>query len=388
MASFFKHMTIPEIGLCLNLYLRPRIHESRHIHRSYRRFSSPSAKTFLPLSKAQAGLTLGWNQEKSIKLQVPLFERKPIFSTNLHDLIEWRKWAQELANSVGSRFLETDGGPESKDLLREIEWLLEDTVDGYSTHSAMHELPADLALRTSIEDLYVLWRERVEKRRPFQYIVGCAHWRDLVLAVQEGVLIPRPETEQLIDIAQNVMLRDGTLAKGVWADLGTGSGALAIGLSLLLEAQGRVVAVDLSHVAVSVARYNVERYGLQALVDVRQGSWFSPIQDVNGQLAGLLSNPPYIPSDQISGLQSEVGKHEPRLALDGGIEGFSDLVLLCKGAISALRPGGFVGFETNGGRQAEVIADNLCSTSENSFRDVQIIADYAGIPRFVTALRC
>ena len=84
-----------------------------------------------------------------------------------------------------------------------------------------------------------------------------------MLAVQEGVLIPRPETEQLIDIAQNVMLRDETLAKGVWADLGTGSGALAIGLSQLLEAQGRVVAVDLSHVAVSVARHNAERYGVQ-----------------------------------------------------------------------------------------------------------------------------
>ncbi|KAH9288523.1 hypothetical protein KI387_032640, partial [Taxus chinensis] len=82
-----------------------------------------------------------------------------------------------------------------------------------------------------------------------------------------------------------------------------------------------------------------------ARVDVRQGSWFLPIQDIDGKLAGLLSNPPYIPADQISGLQAEVGQHEPRLALDGGIEGVDDLLLLCKGAISALCPGGFVGFE-------------------------------------------
>lgn len=129
-------------------------------------------------------------------------------------------------------------------------------------------------------------------------------------------------------------------------------------------------------------------WNFQARVEVRQGSWFLPLQDVNGKLAGVLSNPPYIPEDQIPGLQAEVGKHEPRLALNGGQEGIEDLLHLCRGCISALRSGGFLGFETNGERQADALADLLSCKSDSSFRDVQIIADYAGIPRFVTAFRC
>ncbi|KAH9327061.1 hypothetical protein KI387_007239, partial [Taxus chinensis] len=144
------------------------------------------------------------------------------------------------------------GGLESKDLLREIEWLLEDAMVGYNPNLVM---PPNLAMMASIEYLYVLWRERIEKRRPFQYIVGCAHWRDLVLSM--------PETEQLIEIVQNVILRDGLLAEGLWDDLGIGSGTLAIGLGQLLGLGGRFVAVDLIHVVISVARYNVQRYNLQ-----------------------------------------------------------------------------------------------------------------------------
>jgi release factor glutamine methyltransferase len=156
----------------------------------------------------------------------------------------------------------------SEDLLREIEWLLEDAVDEYSPNLATFEAPITLNMRTSVEDLYSLWSDRVEKRRPFQYIVGCSHWRDVVLSVQEGVLIPRPVTEELIEIAQKAIATDGSLARGVWADLGTGSGALAIGLAQLLDPEGHVVAVDLSHVALSIARYNVQRYELQVCVGV------------------------------------------------------------------------------------------------------------------------
>lgn len=78
---------------------------------------------------------------------------------------------------------------------------------------------------------------------------------------------------------------------------------------------------------------------------VRQGSWFEPLKEAEGELVGLVSNPPYIPSEHISGLQAEVAKHEPRLALDGGKDGMGDLLHLCTGAAFMLRPGGYFAFE-------------------------------------------
>ncbi|OMO67483.1 putative n6-DNA-methyltransferase [Corchorus olitorius] len=85
----------------------------------------------------------------------------------------------------------------------------------------------------------------------------------------------------------------------------------------------------------------------QDLIEVRKGSWFEPLKDVEGKLAGFLSNPPYIPGGDISGLQSEVGQHEPKLALDGGIAGTNDLLHLIDGAASMLGPGGFFAFEVS-----------------------------------------
>lgn len=78
---------------------------------------------------------------------------------------------------------------------------------------------------------------------------------------------------------------------------------------------------------------------------MREGSWFEPLKDLQGQLVGLVSNPPYIPSDDIPGLQAEVGRHEPKLALDGGIDGTDSLLHLCHGASRMLKPGGFFVFE-------------------------------------------
>lgn len=123
-----------------------------------------------------------------------------------------------------------------------------------------------MQLRTELNDLYDLWKQRIEKRRPFQYIVGCEHWRDLVLSVEEGVLIPRPETELIVDLVDNVIKEsDCDLKNGLWVDLGTGSGAIAIGIGRILGQFGRVVATDLSPVAVRVASFNVQRYNLQVI---------------------------------------------------------------------------------------------------------------------------
>ncbi|KAF8024454.1 hypothetical protein BT93_F1587 [Corymbia citriodora subsp. variegata] len=280
----------------------------------------------------------------------PLFLRPPKYTTTVADLLEWHSWAKSLAASVGSSFEDSDNGPDSRLLCRELNWLMEDVLDGFDP-SLMHKAVARddpdviVSSRADVQELYRLWKQRIEERRPFQYIVGCEHWRDLILCVREGVLIPRPETEIIVDLVGDVISKDQGLREGLWADLGTGSGAIAIGIAKILGDYGSVIATDLSPVAIQVASFNVERYSLQEKIEVREGSWLDPLKGVEGKVAGLVSNPPYIPSDDIGGLQAEVGRHEPRLALDGGAEGMDDLLHLCNGAASMLKPGSFFAFE-------------------------------------------
>ncbi|KAK9274929.1 hypothetical protein L1049_022184 [Liquidambar formosana] len=322
----------------------------------------------------------------SSKPQIPLFLRPPTYSASFSELRKWQDWAQSLANSVGSTFVDSDNGPEASLLCRELKWLIEDAVEDHSLFPPMGTQNNDrpIRLRTSLEELYLLWKQRIEERKPFQYIVGCEHWRDLVLCVQEGVLIPRPETEMVVDLVAGAVSENEGLREGLWADLGTGSGAIAIGIGRILGSCGRVIATDLSPVAVMAASFNVQRYGLQGKIEVRQGSWFEPLKDVEGKLAGLVSNPPYIPSNHISGLQAEVGRHEPRLALDGGVNGMDYLLHLCNKVSSMLKPGGYFAFETNGEKQCKDLVEYLENDYEGSFCNVNIVSDFAGIQRFVT----
>lgn len=208
----------------------------------------------------------------SSKPQIPLFLRPLNYTTTLSDLRKWHHWAKTLNSSVGSSLLEADNGPDSALLHRELKWLIEDAVE---EQTLISELGIDdvkqnreqglrnVRLKVGIEELYRLWKQRIHERRPFQYIVGCEHWRDLVLSVEEGVLIPRPETELLVDLVAEVLSDKEALREGVWVDLGTGSGAIAVAIGRILEGGARVIATDVSPTALAVAGYNVRRYGLQ-----------------------------------------------------------------------------------------------------------------------------
>ncbi|XP_021321866.1 uncharacterized protein LOC8070157 isoform X2 [Sorghum bicolor] len=231
--------------------------------------------------------------------------------------------------------------PSAPHLHRHLRWLLADATDPSSSAAAASDGDGPALLRAPLEDLEAMWLRHVRERTPFQYVVGNEHWRDLVVAVAEGVLIPRPETEAVVDMVRAV---EG-FADGWWADLGTGSGAIAVAVARELGAHGRVFATDVSEVAIDVARLNVQRYGVQDKVEIRHGSWFEPLQDLKGKLMGVISNPPYIPTDDLPGLQPEVGWHEPKLALDGGKDGLEHLLHLCEGLSSVLEPGGFFVFE-------------------------------------------
>lgn len=236
-------------------------------------FSTLLTSSFINLRKPFCSASLlSSSATISVKPQVPIFLRPPIYSTQLSDLKKWHDWAKSVASSIGSTFVQSDNGPDSDILCRELKWFIEDVVeDKHSLFSEMGDGNERIKMRADIEELYCLWKQRIEERKPFQYVVGCEHWKDLVLSVQEGVLIPRPETELIVDLVSDVVSKNGDLKRGVWADLGTGSGALAIGICRVLGNGGKVIASDLSPIAVAVAAYNVQRYCLQ----VRYSSLFN-----------------------------------------------------------------------------------------------------------------
>ncbi|KAM0865744.1 hypothetical protein ACQ4PT_043065 [Festuca glaucescens] len=264
--------------------------------------------------------------------------------------------------------------PSAPHLHRHLRWFLADASAPATDQAPPHHL-----LRAPLEELEALWLAHVRDRRPFQYVVGNEHWGGLVVALRDGVLIPRPETEAVLEMVGAVEGFEG----GWWADLGTGSGAIAVAVARMLGPHGRVFATDVSEVAIEVTRLNVERYELQDKVEIRHGSWFEPLEEVKGKLMGVISNPPYIPTDDLPGLQPEVGWHEPKLALDGGKDGLDHLLHICEGLSSALKPGGFFVFETNGNKQSEFLVDFISTKWSSSFCNVEAVLDFADIKRFV-----
>lgn len=235
----------------------------------------------------------------------------------------------------------------------------------------------DLRLRSSAYDRFdwsfldKLWQKHINEGVPLQYLAGKTLWRDLELTVNEAVLIPRPETELIIDI-----VKDRAKPRGNWCDLGTGSGAIAIGLALAFP-QIKIFAVDISPAALKVAQTNIDRYHLTHRVFCLSGNWFAPLEP---GLEGMVSNPPYIPSQRIETLPAVV-KQEPLLALDGGKDGLSGIHHLVKAGKKYIKEGGFWLVEVMAG-QAETVADMLL---QNNYRDVVIHSDLQKIDRFVSA---
>ena len=224
------------------------------------------------------------------------------------------------------------------------------------------------------------WQQRIHQRVPLQYLVGVAPWRNFELAVSPAVLIPRPETEEIIELARQAGETDG-LAQGHWVDLGTGSGAIALGLAATLP-DAIVHAVDRSTSALEISRYNAGQLKLLDRIQFYAGDWFAPLESFKGAISGMVSNPPYIPSDRIAALQPEVNRHEPHLALDGGADGLDCIRHLVETAPDYLQPGGFWAIEMMAG-QAEAVTDLL--QQNGNYDRVQVRRDLSGIERFVLA---
>ncbi|MFM8524609.1 MAG: peptide chain release factor N(5)-glutamine methyltransferase [Cyanobacteriota bacterium] len=207
-------------------------------------------------------------------------------------------------------------------------------------------------LDCSLDHLEALWRRYRHEGLPLQYLIGRCPWRDLELSVGPGVLIPRQETESLVDLA--VSLWPASSAPTHWADLGTGSGCLAVALAGLWPA-ARGLAVDISDEALRLATANVLQAGVGHGVTLLQGAWWEPLRPWWGQLDLVVANPPYIPSDVVEQLDPVVHAHEPRLALDGGVDGLDCLRAVLVGAAAALAPGGWLLVEHHHDQSAAVM---------------------------------
>ena len=237
-----------------------------------------------------------------------------------------------------------------------------------------------IPLSYSWSEITKRWQKRLQARVPLQYLLESVVWRNFTLKVSPEVLIPRPETELLIDIvAETVRGEEG----GIWVDLGTGSGAIAIGLASILT-KAEIYASDYSQTALAIAKENIINTGFADRIILKQGSWWTPLEKWKGQISGMLSNPPYIPSAEILDLQIEVREHEPRLALDGGEDGLTALRYLVATAPDYLRSGGLWLVEMRAG-QGEKVAQML--ENQGNYRQIQIINDLAGFDRFVLAER-
>ncbi|WP_009631143.1 peptide chain release factor N(5)-glutamine methyltransferase [Synechocystis sp. PCC 7509] len=287
------------------------------------------------------------------------------------ELWQWRKAAQKAAIAA-------------KVLPSELDWLLQE-VAGLEKLTLRLESFQDLPqipLQLKLEDLDRLWQRRLEECLPVQYIAGVVFWRNFKLAVSPAVLIPRPETEQLIDLAVMATKSSPPLLQGHWADLGTGSGAISVGLAEVFP-QAKIHAVDSSQQAIEIALTNAQSLGYGNRINFYQGSWWQPLARLKGKFSGMVSNPPYIPSALVSQLQPEVAQHEPKLALDGGEDGLDCLRYLVDTAPDYLQSGGVWLVETMAG-QAEIVAKLL--GDRQSYTNISIHADLAGIERFVLAL--
>lgn len=215
---------------------------------------------------------------------------------------------------------------------------------------------------------------------PFAYAVGRAAFRHLTLGVDERVLIPRVETEELV---QRVLEEMTNGSGGTAVDLGTGSGAIA----LALAQEGRfahVIATDISDGALAVARANAVRCApqLRAPVEFRAGEWLAPLAGVRAR--AVVSNPPYIASDEAAELPASVRDWEPPVALFAEDSGMRDIACIIHGAHTVLEAGGLLALEIDS-RRASLAAE--LALADGHYRDVSVRLDLAGRERFLLARR-
>lgn len=271
-------------------------------------------------------------------------------------------WAQRALNTSGST-----------NVPQEALWLL-----AYALGMKHHELVSRKDQVVSGEELAraesVISRRRA--REPLQYILETQEFCGLDFHVNSAVLIPRPETELLVQ----EVLREGGFSEGaVLVDVGTGSGCVAVTLATILSGM-RIFALDRSGDALTVAKENAERHGVSDKITWKEGDLLEPLRECNlsGTVDAIISNPPYIAEGNWNGLQPEVRDFEPRLALVAGQSGTEFHERLLHDARQFLVPGGLLVMELGQDQASRV---RQAAEHIGGYTGLQTVKDEAGIER-------
>jgi release factor glutamine methyltransferase len=236
----------------------------------------------------------------------------------------------------------------------------------------------NLALSVQQAHMFFQGIEQRQQRKPLAYIVGRKSFLHWDFCVNEDVLIPRPETEILAELAVQELSKGFPDQSILIADIGTGSGAIGLSM-LMLMPLARLCAVDLSPSALGVARQNAEKFGLIERTTFLQGDLFEPLNQLRGQFAGIVANLPYVSAGDYVNLQPEITRYEPREALVSEADGLGHYQRLLKGAAAYLLPGGQLFIEI-GSAQAHKVQQLFIG---GGFDSPRVERDLAGLARIV-----
>ena len=230
-------------------------------------------------------------------------------------------------------------------------------------------------LKKNLDFLESLWDDHLLNSKPIQHLCGATFWRDLKLKVTDKVLIPRPETELIIDIVFKIF--GSKSDKLLFAELGTGSGAISIALALAYPFWDGI-ATDIDQDALKIATENFTKLSKQSNLRFFCGHWWTPFESFKGKIDLAISNPPYVPQSIFEKLPKEVKNFEPKIALLGGEDGLKHIEEIVQQAPQFLKEEGWLVLE-NHFDQGEKIKQLFIS---NKFTSVEVVKDLSGIGRF------
>ena len=232
-----------------------------------------------------------------------------------------------------------------------------------------------LYLKKNLVFLESVWDDHIQKSHPIQYLCGIAFWRNLKLKVSNNVLIPRSETELIVDIVFKIFGKKQE--KLFFAELGTGSGAISIALALAYPSW-LGIATDIDQDVLEIAIENYLNSSRKSNLRFYCGHWWTPLEKFKGKLDLAISNPPYIPQETYEKLPKEVKNFEPKIALLGGEDGLEHIKEIIQKAPLFLKEKGWLILE-NHFDQGEKVKQLLL---KNKFTSIEIVNDLSGIGRF------
>ncbi len=236
------------------------------------------------------------------------------------------------------------------------------------------KLEKNVKLKISLDLLESFWDKYLYSSTPIQYLSGFSYWRDLKLEVSNKVLIPRPETELIIELITG---KFNNKEKATFVDLGTGSGAISIALALG-NPNWNGIATDIDKKALKIAARNFTNNSNQNNLKFYNGNWWDPLENFKGEIDLAVANPPYIPKNTYEELPIGVKNFEPKKALFGGEDGLDHIREIVQNAPLYLKEKAWMLIENHFDQGARVKQLFL----KNRFTNVEVLKDFSGIGRF------